>query len=220
MNLREEKFFKDIVEHETFYVAIKDKKFVKHQYNGEEVFVIWTEEALVHKYLDHYNIEADKVVPKDIDAFTTYERRNIFDEEDEILVNVTNTLEGHFINVVEATDEIVTVLNDIRLREFTQDVANTDRVIGLTNKETRNFITVTESDYNVDFIPVWSLSKRAEAVKDADFEECDLIDVEGEVFSEWLDGLRDDDKYVAIDLKPGVVGTIVSAQRLANELTF
>lgn len=39
-------------------------------------------------------------------------------------------------------------------------------------------------------------------------------------FGEWLDKLRDDDKAVAIDLKPGVVGTVVSAQKLSNEITF
>ena len=52
------------------------------------------------------------------------------------------------------------------------------------------------------------------------FEECDLIEIEGEVFSEWLDKLRDDNKAVAIDLKSGVVGTVVSAQKLSNEATF
>ncbi|POC79162.1 hypothetical protein CRN61_11950, partial [Vibrio vulnificus] len=40
------------------------------------------------------------------------------------------------------------------------------------------------------------------------------------VFGEWLDKLRDDDKGVGIDLKPGVIGTIVSAQKLSNETTF
>ncbi|MCD0830837.1 DUF2750 domain-containing protein, partial [Staphylococcus aureus] len=47
-----------------------------------------------------------------------------------------------------------------------------------------------------------------------------LITIEGSVFGEWLDELRDDHKAVAIDLKTGVVGTIVSAQKLSNELTF
>ena len=32
-------------------------------------------------------------------------------------------------------------------------------------------------------------------------EECDLITIEGSVFGEWLDELRDDHKAVAIDLK-------------------
>lgn len=64
------------------------------------------------------------------------------------------------------------------------------------------------------------LKKRAQKVKDEDFEECDLIEIEASVFGEWLDKLRDDDKGVGIDLKPGVIGTIVSAQKLSNETTF
>ena len=69
-------------------------------------------------------------------------------------------------------------------------------------------------------MPVWSIKNRARKVRDKDFEECDLIEIEGEVFSEWLDKLRDDNKAVAIDLKSGVVGTVVSAQKLSNEATF
>ena len=69
-------------------------------------------------------------------------------------------------------------------------------------------------------MPVWSDKARAQAVRDQDFEECELIEVEGEVFGEWLDELRDDDNAVAIDLKSGVVGTVVSAQKVSNELTF
>ena len=44
--------------------------------------------------------------------------------------------------------------------------------------------------------------------------------VEGEVFAEWQDELRDDDKAVAVDLKPGVIGTVVSAQKLIDKITF
>ena len=52
------------------------------------------------------------------------------------------------------------------------------------------------------------------------FEECDLIEIEGKVFSEWLDKLRDDNKAVAIDLKSGVVGTVVSAQNCQMKQHF
>ena len=57
-------------------------------------------------------------------------------------------------------------------------------------------------------------------MRDEDFEECDVDQVEGEVFSEWLDQLRDDDNGVGINLKPNVVGSIVSAQTLKNELSY
>ena len=45
------------------------------------------------------------------------------------------------------------------------------------------------------------LENRALKVRDEDFEECELIEIEGSVFSEWLDKLRDNDQVVAIDLK-------------------
>ena len=54
---------------------------------------------------------------------------------------------------------------------------------------------------------------RAEKVRREDFDNLELVEIEGAVFDEWLDTLRDDDKAVAIDLKPGVVGTVVSAQK-------
>ena len=69
-------------------------------------------------------------------------------------------------------------------------------------------------------MPVCRVKHRAAKVRYADFEECAIIEIEGKVFGEWLDKLRDDDKAVAIDLKPGVVGTVVSAQKLSNEITF
>ena len=69
-------------------------------------------------------------------------------------------------------------------------------------------------------MPVWSIKNRARKVRDKDFEECDLIEIEGSVFSEWLDKLRDNDRAVAVDLKPGVVGTIVSPQKYLMNYHF
>ena len=68
-------------------------------------------------------------------------------------------------------------------------------------------------------MPVWSIKNRARKVRDKDFEECDLIEIEGSVFSEWLDKLRDNEA-VAVDLKPGVVGTIVSPQKYLMNYHF
>ena len=52
------------------------------------------------------------------------------------------------------------------------------------------------------------------------FEECDLIEIEGSVFSEWLDKLRDNSQAVAVDLKPGVVGYNCFSTKVSNELSF
>ncbi|SUK49143.1 Protein of uncharacterised function (DUF2750) [Staphylococcus aureus] len=165
----------------------------------------------------------DKVVKMDVDRFATYELDELFDEQDHIIMNQTMEEEGHLLNVVAVTQEVMTELDKIRIKEFVQDVAKYDEVYGLTKKGSKQFILISENDSDEKkphIMPVWSIKNRALKVRDEDFEECDLITIEGSVFGEWLDELRDDHKAVAIDLKTGVVGTIVSAQKLSNELTF
>ncbi|ARJ50298.1 DUF2750 domain-containing protein [Staphylococcus lutrae] len=223
MSYKNERFYKDILINEQFFIAVKDKKMIKHQHNGKLLFCFWTRESLAKAYLENLNIAYDKIKEMDIDRFATYELDEMFDEEDEALVNVTDHVEGHEIKIVEAINDLMTDLDNIRIREFVQDVAKTDMVYGLSQKGEKQFMLVYDENDHFDqsyFMPVWSLSQRAKKVAEADFESFELIDVEGEVFSEWLDELRDDNRYVAIDIKPGVVGTIVSAQKLANELTF
>ena len=68
-------------------------------------------------------------------------------------------------------------------------------------------------------MPVWSIKSRARKVRDQDFEECDLIEIEGGVFSEWLNKLRDDNKAVAIDEIRCCWYCCISA-KLSNEATF
>lgn len=128
---------------------------------------------------------------------------------------------GDIINVVETTSELMTELDNIRVKEFLRDVANNDEIFGLTRKDQKHFILISDDDQNKPHImPVWSIKSRAMKVRDEDFEDCDIIEVESELFGEWLSKLRDEDKAVAIDLKPGVVGTVVSAQKLSNEAPF
>ncbi|ALN77015.1 DUF2750 domain-containing protein [Staphylococcus agnetis] len=223
MSYKNERFYKDILTNEQFFIAVKDKKIVKHLHNGKQLFCFWTRESLAKAYLENLNVEFDKIKAMDIDRFTTYELDDMFDEEDEAVVNVTIDAEGHEIKILSAFNDIMTDIDRLRIREFVEDISKTDTVYGLTRKGTKQFMVVSDENDNFEqshFMPVWSLSQRAKRVAEEDFETLELIDVEGEVFSEWLDELRDDNRYVAIDLKPGVVGTIVSAQKLANELTF
>ncbi|NHM91115.1 MULTISPECIES: DUF2750 domain-containing protein [Staphylococcus] len=223
MSYKNERFYKDILTNEQFFIAVKDKKIVKHLHNGKQLFCFWTRESLAKAYLENLNVEFDKIKAMDIDRFTTYELDDMFDEEDEAVVNVTIDAEGHEIKILSAFNDIMTDIDRLRIREFVEDVSKTDTVYGLTRKGTKQFMVVSDENDNFEqshFMPVWSLSQRAKRVAEEDFETLELIYVEGEVFSEWLDELRDDNRYVAIDLKPGVVGTIVSAQKLANELTF
>lgn len=223
MSYKNERFYKDILTNEQFFIAVKDKKIVKHSHNGKQLFCFWTREAFAKEYLENLNVEFDKIKVMDIDRFTTYELDDMFDDEDEAVVNVTMDAEGHEIRILSAFNDIMTDIDRLRIREFVEDVSNSDTVYGLTQKGTKQFMVVSDENDNFEqshFMPVWSLSQRANRVANEDFESFELIDVEGEVFAEWLDELRDDNRYVAIDLKPGVVGTIVSAQKLANELTF
>lgn len=223
MSYKNERFYKDILTNEQFFIAVKDKKIVKHENNGKQLFCFWTREGFAKEYLENLNLAFDKLITMDIDRFTTYELDDMFDEEDEAVVNVTTDAEGHEISILSAFNDIMTDIDRLRIREFVEDVSNSDTVYGLTQKGMKEFMVVSDENDHFEqshFMPVWSLSQRAKRVAHEDFESFELIDVEGEVFAEWLDELRDDNRYVAIDLKPGVVGTIVSAQKLANELTF
>ncbi|MCG9811412.1 DUF2750 domain-containing protein [Staphylococcus argenteus] len=223
MSYKTYSFFRDILINEYIYFASKNKKLVRLNYKSKDYIGVWTDENMAESFLTSRDIPFDKVVKMDVDRFATYELDDLFDEQDHIVMNQTIEEEGHLLNVVSVTQEIMTELDKIRLKEFVQDVVKYDEVYGLTKKGSKQFILISENDNDEKrphIMPVWSIKSRALKVRDEDFEECDLITIEGSVFSEWLDELRDDQKAVAIDLKTGVVGTIVSAQKLSNELTF
>ena len=221
MSYKYEAFFKDILINEYIYFASKKKKLVRLNQKEQSYIAMWTDEAMAESYLSQHSVDYDKVVRADIDRFVTYELDDLFDEGDEILVNVNNEEDGQLVDVIQMTDELMSELDDIRIKEFVKDVAKYDEVYGLTNKDEKNFVMISDDDHHKPHImPVWSIKNRAIKVRDEDFEECEIIEIEGKVFGEWLDKLRDDDEAVAIDLKPGVVGTVVSAQKLSNEITF
>lgn len=223
MSYKTYSFFRDILINEYIYFASKNKKLVRLNYKSKDYIGVWTDENMAESFLTSRDIPFDKVVKMDVDRFATYELDDLFDEQDYTVMNQTIEEVGHLLNVVSVTQEIMTELDKIRLKEFVQDVAKYDEVYGLTKKGSKQFILISENDNDEKrphIMPVWSIKSRALKVRDEDFEECDLITIEGSVFSEWLDELRDDQKAVAIDLKTGVVGTIVSAQKLSNELTF
>ena len=196
MSYKYEAFFKDILINEYIYFASKNKKLIRIQHENLPYIAMWTDENVAESYLLHHSIDYDKIIMDEI-----------FDPGDKVLVNVNNGEEGNIVDIVKMTDELMSELDDIRMREFIKDVAKYDEVYGLTNKGEKNFIMISDDDHNKPHImPVWSIKSRARKVRDQDFEECDLIEIEGEA--------------VAIDLKSGVVGTVVSAQKLSNEATF
>lgn len=223
MSYKAYSFFRDILINEYIYFASKNKRLVRLDYEGAPYIAVWTDEEMAKSYLTHKQVSFDKVVRMDVDRFATYELDDLFDDQDKVLINHTSEDDGTLVNVVNVTQELMTELDKIRIKEFVQDVAKYDEVYGLTKKGYKQFILISENDDKNEkpyIMPVWSIKSRAAKVRDEDFEECDLITIEGSVFSDWLDELRDDNKAVAIDLKSGVVGTVVSAQKLSNELTF
>lgn len=221
MSYKNEAYFKDVLINEVFYVANKNKKLVRLNSNNQDYVGVWTREGQAEDYLKHASIDYDRVLKIDIDTFVTYELDDLFDEDDQVIINQTSQETGQIVKVVKMTDELMSELDKIRIKEFVKDVAKEDQVFGLSKHGENHFILISDhSEEKPQIMPVWSLKNRALKVRDEDFEECELIEIEGSVFSDWLDKLRDNDQAVAIDLKPGVVGTVISAQKLSNELTF
>ncbi|OAO06626.1 DUF2750 domain-containing protein, partial [Staphylococcus cohnii] len=199
----------------------KSKQLIRHEILEKDVICVWTQKETAETFLNKHDTDYDKLKKIDIDRFVTYEMDDMFAQGEEVLMNASSQTDGDLVNIIDFTNELMSDLDEIRLKEFIIDVAKEDAVFGLTNKNEKQFIMISDDEHQKPHImPVWSIRNRAEKVRNEDFEECDIIEIEGEVFAEWLDILRDDDKAVAIDLKSGVVGTVVSAQKVIDQLPF
>ncbi|MCD8901084.1 DUF2750 domain-containing protein [Staphylococcus gallinarum] len=221
MSYKENSFYQDILVSECFYVATEAKELVSYEILGESRVCLWSDKSLAQPFLDAKDIAFDKVKKIDVDRFVTYELDDIFNEGDQVLVNPTSKSDGDLVDVVKVSDELMSDLDSIRLKEFAKDVAKEDAVFGLSEKGAKQFALISDDEHQRPHImPVWSIKSRAEKVRREDFDNLELVEIEGAVFDEWLDTLRDDDKAVAIDLKPGVVGTVVSAQKVIDQLAL
>lgn len=221
MSYKENSFYQDILVSECFYVATEAKQLVSYEILGESRVCLWSDKSLAQPFLDAKDIAFDKVKKIDVDRFVTYELDDIFNEGDQVLVNPTSKSDGDLVDVVKVSDELMSDLDSIRLKEFAKDVAKEDAVFGLSEKGAKQFALISDDEHQRPHImPVWSIKSRAEKVRREDFDNLELVEIEGAVFDEWLDTLRDDDKAVAIDLKPGVVGTVVSAQKVIEQLAL
>ncbi|AYX90377.1 DUF2750 domain-containing protein [Staphylococcus cohnii] len=221
MSYKASSFFQDILVNEYFYIATKSKQLIRHEILEKDVICVWTQKETAETFLNKHDTDYDKLKKIDIDRFVTYEMDDMFAQGEEVLMNASSQTDGDLVNIIDFTNELMSDLDEIRLKEFIIDVAKEDAVFGLTNKNEKQFIMISDDEHQKPHImPVWSIRNRAEKVRNEDFEECDIIEIEGEVFAEWLDILRDDDKAVAIDLKSGVVGTVVSAQKVIDQLPF
>ncbi|MCD8872497.1 DUF2750 domain-containing protein [Staphylococcus gallinarum] len=221
MSYKENSFYQDILVSECFYVATEAKELVSYEILGESRVCLWSDKTLAQPFLDAKGIAFDKVKKIDVDRFVTYELDDIFNEGNQVLVNPTSKSDGDLVDVVKVSDELMSDLDSIRLKEFAKDVAKEDAVFGLSEKGAKQFALISDDEHQRPHImPVWSIKSRAEKVRREDFDNLELVEIEGAVFDEWLDTLRDDDKAVAIDLKPGVVGTVVSAQKVIEQLAL
>lgn len=221
MSYKENSFYQDILVSECFYVATEAKQLVSYEILGESRVCLWSDKSLAQPFLDAKDIAFDKVKKIDVDRFVIYELDDIFNEGDQVLVNPTSKSDGDLVDIVKVSDELMSDLDSIRLKEFAKDVAKEDAVFGLSEKGAKQFALISDDEHQRPHImPVWSIKSRAEKVRREDFDNLELVEIEGAVFDEWLDTLRDDDKAVAIDLKPGVVGTVVSAQKVIDQLAL
>ena len=54
----------------------------------------------------------------DIDTFVTYELDDLFDEDDQVIINQTSQETGQIVKVVKMTDELMSELDKIRIKEM------------------------------------------------------------------------------------------------------
>ena len=174
---------------------------------------MWTDESVAESYLSQNSVEFDKIVRADIDRFVTYEMDDLFDNGDEILVNITEEEQGHLVDVVKMTDELMSELDEIRMKEFVKDVAKYDEVYGLTNKGEKNFIMISDDDHHKPHImPVWSIKIVHVKCETKILKNAKLSKLKVKVFGEWLDKLRDDDKSSSCRFKTGGRYCIISTE--------
>lgn len=221
MSYKTKEFYQDILVTEKIFLSTKKGKIIKQDILGKNVIAIWTRKEVAEQYLSKLNVDYDELKTLDIDKFVTYEMDEIFEAHEEVIINPTSNNDGDLVEIEACTDELMTDLDNIRIKEFNNTIAKSDSVYGLTSQNQQQFILISDDEHEKpNIMPVWSVKTQAEKVRDEDFEECDIIEVEGEVFVDWLDVLRDDHKAVAVDLKPGVIGTVTSAQALSDKLTI
>ena len=158
MSYKENSFYQDILVSECFYVATEAKELVSYEILGESRVCLWSDKTLAQPFLDTKGIAFDKVKKIDVDRFVTYELDDIFNEGDQVLVNPTSKSDGDLVDVVKVSDELMSDLDSIRLKEFAKDVAKEDAVFGLSEKGAKQFALISDDEHQRPHImPVWSI---------------------------------------------------------------
>ena len=72
---------------------------------------------------------------------------DVFAEGEEVLMNASTQTDGDLVNIIDFTNELMSDLDEIRLKEFVIDVAEEDAVFGLTNKDAKQFIMISDDEH-------------------------------------------------------------------------
>ena len=218
MAIQDMSMFKQILTKEKFYVVLTDKRILRDADTNTRL--IWSKQEYAEKYLKETNITTyEKVMELDLDRFVTYEMDDILDEGDRFIVDRYEEFSGTEVEAIRFIEQIMSELDDIRIEEFAEDICNEDYVYGLTVKGQKQFIIVSEEDSSLqNMMTVWSTRKLVEKVHRNDFEEYDIIEVETEVFEEWLEDLKQDNIALGVNLKPGMIGTVTDPKVVLNAM--
>ena len=218
MAIQDMSMFKQILTKEKFYVVLTDKRILRDADTNTRL--IWSKQEYAEKYLKETNITTyEKVMELDLDRFVTYEMDAILDEGDRFIVDRYEEFSGTEVEAIRFIEQIMSELDDIRIEEFAEDICNEDYVYGLTVKGQKQFIIVSEEDSSLpNMMTVWSTRKLVEKVHRNDFEEYDIIEVETEVFEEWLEDLKQDNIALGVNLKPGMIGTVTDPKVVLNAM--
>ena len=218
MAIQDMSMFNQILTKEKFYVVLTDKRILRDADTNTRL--IWSKQEYAEKYLKETNITTyEKVMELDLDRFVTYEMDDILDEGDRFIVDRYEEFSGTEVEAIRFIEQIMSELDDIRIEEFAEDICNEDYVYGLTVKGQKQFIIVSEEDSSLpNMMTVWSTRKLVEKVHHNDFEEYDIIEVETEVFEEWLEDLKQDNIALGVNLKPGMIGTVTDPKVVLNAM--
>ena len=100
---------------------------------------------IAKEYLNHSDIQFDRLLNIDIDTFVTYDMDELFDESDKILINTSSKEEGHIVKVVDMMNELMSELDKIRLKNLQKIFQKENHVFGLTRKGKR-FILISDKE--------------------------------------------------------------------------
>src|SRR5699024_2528926 len=166
MSYKASSFFQDILVNEYFYIATKSKQLIRHEILGKDVICVWTQKETAETFLNKHDTDYDKLKKIDIDRFVTYEMDDMFEQGEEVLMNASSQKEGELVNNMDIINELMIKLDANSLKVYIKAVDKGDTVYDIKNKKDKQFIMISDEEHQKQHImPVWSIRKRAEKVR-------------------------------------------------------